>query len=145
MKSVRLKIKNSGFIALTSVIIMSGFFVIIFIGMFFSAVEEAGRTGGRENSVKAVILANSCVEEALSSLRNSLSYAGNEDINIGDEFCTLLVMDGTETMKVIKAVGASDNYTKKMQVEVDILNHPSLRILDWREVSEFSVFAENEE
>ncbi len=138
---INFKKKDKGFIALTSVTIMSGFFVLLFAGMFFVAVEEMERVDSREGSVKALSLANSCAEHALEKLRQHVAYNGNESKDIGDDTCQILAVDGTEQMRIIKTVGETGGHTKKIQVEIGAWNHPLLVVLDWREVSDFTSFA----
>ncbi len=132
---------SSGFIALTSVSIMGAFFIIIFMGMFFSSTEEMDMVDGREGSARALALANSCVEEGLNNLRKVSGYSGNQTIDVGEHQCHILKVEGTESMRVIKAIGEDRGYTKKIQVEVGMWSHPALAILDWREVSHFTEFA----
>lgn len=132
-------IKNKeGFIALTSVLIISAFFILLFSGMFFSASEQMERVDNREKAVKASMLANGCAEEALNSLRENIDYLGGETKTIGSYSCDILSLDRTETMRVIKAQATVGNFTKKIQVEADVQYHPDLKILDWREVTEFT-------
>jgi hypothetical protein len=128
---------KDGFIALTSVIIINAFLLVIFIGMFFSAAEQIERADSREFSITALGLANSCVEEALNEIKNNIDYSGSETINIGTDDCQIMSVDKTDTTRVVKALGSSNDYTKRVQVEVNIYNHPYLEIIDWRVVSDF--------
>jgi hypothetical protein len=142
MSKVKCQMSNvksqDGFIALTSVIIISAFFSILFIGMFFSATEQIERADDREFSVRALGLANSCAEQALNNLKNDLSYEGDETVTVGAYTCDILALDSTDMTKVIKTTGAVHGYTKRVQIEVDLIAHPYLEIIDWRIVSEFS-------
>lgn len=130
--------KESGFIALTSITIMSAFFIILFVGMFFSATEEMERTDDREDSLKALGAANSCAELALHKLKEDAAYNGNESYTIEDYQCSILDLDAEGYMRVIKAEGEASGKKKRMQVEVDLEFHPELEIMDWREVSNFT-------
>lgn len=132
------KINEDGFIALTSVIIISAFIIILFIGMFFSAVEQIERVDSREFSLLALGLANSCAEEALNKLKNDLDYYVGESVTIGDYSCDILELDRTDTTRVIKARASVNGYTKRVQIEVNIYEYPLLEIMDWRMVSDFS-------
>lgn len=129
---------NSGFIALTSVIFISAFFVIIFAGMFFSAVSQIERADNREFASRALSLANSCAEESLNKLKNSLGYEGDDTITVGSETCEVLEMDITDTARVIKSKGEVGGHIKRVQVDVDVHNHPYIEIMDWRTVPFFS-------
>ncbi|MEA2092694.1 MAG: hypothetical protein U9P61_01855 [Patescibacteria group bacterium] len=130
--------EDDGFVALTSVIIINAFIVVLFIGMFFSATEQIERADDREFSTRALGLANSCAEVALNELKNDLAYTGNEIVTVGAYSCNILELDGTDMAKVIKTTGAVNGYTKRVQIEVDTFAHPYLEIIDWRVVSEFA-------
>ncbi len=137
-KKGKIQHNKNGFIALASVIIMSGFFLIIFVSMFFSATSQIERARDGEFLVRALGLANSCVEEALNELKHDLGYKGEEIINIGENTCEVMNIEGTDMAKIIKSQGSVGGYTKRVQVEVDIFDHPYMEIIDWRVVSEFS-------
>jgi hypothetical protein len=130
--------EDDGFVALTSVIIINAFIVILFVGMFFSATEQIERADDREFSTRALGLANSCAEVALNELKNDLAYTGDETVTVGAYSCDILELDSTDMAKVIKTVGIVNGYTKRVQIEVDTFAHPYLEIIDWRVVSTFS-------
>ncbi len=129
---------QNGFIALTSIIIMSAFFVVMFTGMFISAASRIERIDEKEFAVKALGLANSCVEVALDNLKNNYEYEGDESMSIGGGSCEILEFDSTYSVRVVKAEGSFRGHVKRMQVEVNIYDHPYLEIMDWRVVSSFS-------
>ena len=90
LKNMKKYIKNKnndqwGFMALTSVAVMGAFFIIIFIGMFFSSTEELDREVDRENSLQALYLSDSCVKIGLNELKKDLDYFGGNfrDFNPG--------------------------------------------------------------
>ncbi len=130
--------KDTGFVALTSVIIINAFIVILFIGMFFSATEQMERADDREFSTRALGLANSCAEVALNELKNDLAYNGGETVTVGAYSCDILELYSTDMAKVIKTTGEVNGYKKRVQIEVDVFAYPYLEIIDWRIVSEFS-------
>lgn len=132
------KLFNNGFIAITAIILLSAFFIVLFVGMFFSAAEEMERTVDKEKIMIALSLANSCAEEALNRLKNDINYDGEESINIGKYQCDILELESTEYMKTIKTEGEADGYLKRIQIEVSIQNYPELEIIDWQEVSDFT-------
>ena len=132
---------QEGFIALISVSIISAFFIILFIGIFFSATEGMERALDREKSVKALSFSNSCAEIALNELRKDSSYATGTVEIIQDETCEIKDVESYGLYgKVIKTEAEVFGQTKRIQIEVDIENHPSLEIINWREVSDFIVF-----
>jgi hypothetical protein len=140
------KKKEEGFIALTSVSLLSGFFIILFMGMFFSATEGVERVLDREKSVKALSLANSCAEIALNELWKDVNYIGGEMKAISGDLCEIKDVQYFGIYGVaIKTEAGVDGQYKKIQVEIDTENWPLLEIIDWREVSLFSEFLQNPE
>jgi hypothetical protein len=133
--------KEQGFIALTSVSLLSIFFVILFVGMFFSATEAVERVLDRERSVKALSLANGCAEIALNELWKNSDYSGGQVKAIEGDVCEIKSMEyfGIHG-KAIKTEAEVSGQYKKIQIEVDVESWPLLNIIAWREISEFSDF-----
>ncbi len=138
------KKKNKGFIALTSVSLMSAFFVILFIGIFFASTEGVERSLDREKGLEALSLANTCAELALNKIKDNLYYGGDEAFSVRGSICYVEAVDiyGTHG-RLIKARAEVDGNVKKIQVEVDASRWAALDIVAWREVSEFITFEEN--
>ncbi len=134
---------EDGFIALTSVSLLSAFFILLFVGMFFSATESVERILDKERSVKALSLANSCAEIALNELWKNDEYGGGEMKSIHGEVCEIKDMEyfGIHG-KVVKTEAEIDGQYKKIQIEINAENWPALDIIAWREVSEFSDFVQ---
>jgi hypothetical protein len=136
--------KENGFMALTAVLFFSAFFVVLLVGMFFSSAESAERTLDRERSLVALSLANSCAEIAINALWKDAEYPGDVTLSIDEEkSCEIYQIEkyGRDG-RVVKAKADVGGQHKNIQIEIDIESWPELRIVDWREVADFSEFEE---
>lgn len=126
--------QGSGFIALTSVIILGAVVVLLIIGMFGGAVGEMEREGARERGEEALSWANLCLETALGKLREDSGYTGDESIEIEnvEGSCDILPWEPAGGIITIKTEGEVAGYTKKMEAEVEEGSDP-LNIISWQE------------
>ncbi len=147
IKNMKKTSRENGFIALISVSFFSMFFVLLFLGMFFSSTEATRRSLDRERAAKGLSLTNSCAEIAMNNISKDVEYPG-EDIVFFDDgsFCEIKRVEyyGKEG-RVVKTQAEVESQYKKIQIELSIDEWPSLRIVSWREVSEFSDFEDIEE
>lgn len=117
---------------------MGAIFAIVFIGIFFIAIEEIQRSDDRESSLVVLSLANSCAEEALNKTKRDINYGGDEEILINENSCTILPIDSFENITIVKAKGERSGYVKRIQIDINTSNHPELEIINWREVANFT-------
>lgn len=111
---------QGGYIALISVLITSALILLIGVGGSMRGVDAAAITMGEGAALRAELLAESCVEEALVRLRANFGYAGNETIMIGSGgTCDMLSVTGSGNTDRTILVRASDNgYVRTLRVEV---------------------------
>ena len=125
--------KKSGFIALTSVIILSGVFIVIFISIFFMAYEESDRGIDLENSLGSYSLATTCLEIALRQLSQDQNYTGNHVESFPEGNCYVEeLVNFSEDMVLIITRGEKSDYYKTIEAEVDTSFWPELEIIEWR-------------
>ncbi len=122
----------NGYIAITSAIIIS----ILIMGFVF-AVSFSGffnRFNILDSSLKETVnsLAEACAETALLKLAENSVYGGNENINIGDEQCSILAIEINGSQKIIKVKAAVQNITANFKV---IINGSDLSIISWEELA----------
>lgn len=129
--------RNSGFIAIISVIILSAVILLVSIGVSLRSISAGDSASGGEFSSRALALAEACAEHASLRLANNLSYAGNENIIVeGSDSCTVLPTEGTGNInRVIKAEAMVRGY--KRRIRVDIAQVRPYALVSWREVSHF--------
>ncbi len=137
--------RKNGFIALTSVSLMSAFFIVLFVGIFFASTEGVERSLNREKGIQALSLANSCAEIALHKIKKNLYYTGDEAFSIRGNVCYVEEIETYGTHgRAIRTRAEVGGKVKKIQVEVDTSRWAALDIVSWREVAEFILFEEED-
>ena len=128
---------NQGFIALTSVLILSAISLSISISVASRAISGSGISIAMRERDTAKYLTESCVEHALIELERTLNYQGNESILVGDELCDILVVEGSgNTNRTIKAQGSVGQHTYRVRVIINTIS-PNLTIKSYKRVANF--------
>jgi len=126
-----------GFIALTSVLVLSAILLSITISVASRSISTAEISTGNSAKHKARILARSCAEHALVELQRTLNYSGNESLTIDGESCDILSISGTgNTNRVIQAKSEVFGYIQKLEIMVSEVS-PDVTITSWDEVTSF--------
>ncbi len=113
---------NGGYIALTSVIIVSLLLLTVITAL--SSVNYFSRYNILENEYKdrSFALAEGCVDYAIGRLAGNSNYIGNETVNIGVGTCQVASVSSGAFPKTISTVGifpptaAKKSYTKLQAV-----------------------------
>jgi hypothetical protein len=130
---------QKGFIALTSVVIISAVIVLLMLGIFRSSIGEMWRGGLKERGEKAFSLANLCMEIALNELRNDPDgYGGVETFVFGESECKILAVEREDgivmkTESIAEITGRIPTYTRKIQVNV-FTTGSFIAIESWQEI-----------
>lgn len=82
--------KTRGYIALTSVLILSAVFLAIGIGLLSRSITSSQVSISFLAHSRAKVLAESCAEYALIELLRTLNYEGDASILVDDRSCTIL-------------------------------------------------------
>jgi hypothetical protein len=128
---------QKGYIALISILIVSGMTLLIAISVSLSGISESDMGLLKNQSTKAFYLATLCAEDALVKLKNDLKYSGNETLTIGEGSCTILAIKGGGNFnRVVKTTGTIYNQIRKIKVEISQVN-PKMEISSWQEVTSF--------
>lgn len=125
--------KQKGFIALTTVLIISALVLMVGIGISLESIGEMKMGLQRSLSSQAYYLTNLCAEQTLMKLKENSSYLGDEIINISNGSCTILPIEGNWTIKVS---ASSSGQVKKMRLVVSQID-PEIIVDSWEEVAEF--------
>jgi len=125
--------KQKGFIAITTVLIISALVLIVGIGISLESIGEMKMGLQRSLSSQAYYLANLCAEQTLMKLKENSSYLGDETINMENGNCTIEPIEGNWTIKVS---AFSSGQVKKMKLIVSQIN-PEIIVDSWEEVAEF--------
>jgi len=125
--------KQKGFIAITTVLIISALVLMIGIGISLESIGETKMGLQRSLSSQSYYLTNLCVEQTLMKLKENSSYSGDETINVENGSCTILPIEGNWTIKVS---AFSSGQIKKMKLIVSQID-PEIIVDSWEEVAEF--------
>lgn len=128
---------NEGFIALTSVLILSAIFLSITVSMATRAITVSETSVALRERDTARYLARGCVEYARLALQRTLDYRGDEVIIIGDDSCNILEIEGegksNRVVKVEVAVGMHSYLIEEVIEEVS----PVMKVTSSERVIQF--------
>jgi len=126
--------KNSGYIALISSIIIS--ILVLGIALAISSAGYFSRFDILKNEFKerSLALAEACVDTALLKLARNQSYNGNENINVGNNQCSILIIETASGQKIIKTKAIFQNAVTNLKVTV---NNVNLSVIYWEELAKF--------
>lgn len=129
---------QQGFIALTSLLVISAVALAIAVSISVLGINEANSSLGFKKGQEALKIAEGCAEEALLRLRDSDSWDPNgSEISLPglDGNCTVDV-SGTGSDRTIDVTGTitgPPQYIKKIQVTAKRAGN-SINLITWQEV-----------
>ena len=124
---------GAGFIALTSVIIISAILLVVAVSGSLSGIFERFNALDAELKNRSLAAANACVEEARLLLAGDQSYAGTARYTLNSlDSCRVTVSGSSPKLLMVEAT-SSDAVTNLL-VTVDI---NTLGITSWQEVGHF--------
>lgn len=126
--------KKKGFSTTTIVIILSFVSVLIVSSSLLASTDTFLSSNQILSGVESKALANSCAEVALNALKLDNTYAGNQNINLGNGTCNILSISGSGNTNRIFGVRATvRNVTRELEVSVQTIN-PTTILNYWREL-----------
>ncbi len=124
----------SGFIALTSAIIISIILMAITLSLSLYSFFSKTNISGTEYKKISTGLAEACVETALLNLASNKAYAGNETVSIGTGTCSILPIETLGSQKIIKTSASTNSSTVNLKVTTNI---EPISIVSWEELAGF--------
>lgn len=125
-----LKLNNKGAVAILTVVIVSAAALLIAYSASFLGLGELEMGYSHGQGKENLSFTEGCVEEALERLRKDDIYTGST-LNESDFSCIISV-SGAGLTKTINVVGSMGEYTKRLEVQVDLSASP-LVITSWQE------------
>lgn len=126
-----------GFIALTSVLVISAIFLSISISITSRAISGSGMSVALYERDTAKYLAQACVEHAQQELLKTLNYIGEESVAVYDNSCDILTIEGIgNTDRIIKTESTFGDHTYRILVEIDEVS-PHMIISSYERVASF--------
>ena len=121
---------NQGFIALITAILISALLMGITLTQSRAAFYFREELLESEQKAQSRALAESCVHEAILHLTLDASYAGNEEVPIADQYCTIKTIQSTATTKIITTNASVRDTATDLKVGVSV---PDYSITSWQE------------
>ena len=122
-----LKMKNivvqSGFIALTSLLIISALALSIAVSISLLGVGEAKNSLDYKKGQEALYVAYGCLEEALLQLKTDSTYSGGS-LPLGNGTCNILVsvFGDNNVIDVEAEISGTPRFVKRLQVSAKRAN-----------------------
>jgi hypothetical protein len=115
-----IKRKQSGSIALTTVIIITAILLSGGITLLLTSIDLSNMRKGQTATTKAQFQYQSCLEEAVRRIKLNSSYTGTITVNpSGTLLCTAVVTnDSNPTNKVVVTTVTINNYTQEFTRKV---------------------------
>ncbi len=128
---------QSGFIAISTVLILSAIFLSISLGMAVRAISGIDASTGFHQAEAARLLALGCRDYARMELLRTLDYAGNESILIDGNTCEIFDIQGSGNEdRILMTEGTVGNHTVRMKDVIEQIS-PNMIILSSERVVSF--------
>ena len=128
--------KSRGFIALTSVLILSAIFLSISISVASRAISGSDTAIVLYERDVAYFRAVACVEYGLMELQRTLHYEGEEGILVGDGICNISIGGEGNENRTLQAESIVNEHVTRIEVIVEEVS-PTLIISSQEEVDSF--------
>lgn len=134
-----LRSARRGYAFLVTVLVIGTIAASAVVTLLLLGTSVLRATLSLENAAQAESGAMSCAERALQSLRNDLSYSGNETITLADgTTCRVLPLEGSgNSDRTICTEATAGSVIRRLEVTVDTVV-PSTKVGGFLEVSDFS-------
>ncbi len=126
--------KNEGFVALISVLIVGAVGVVILTSLVSLGVSSVKSSISIEDGNRALMVADSCVEEALLKIREDNYFIGTEQVNFDEGNCFYIIESNGEEVRTVKIEGRFKNSTKRLLIVINEIN-PKIVIGHWKQVA----------
>ena len=127
--------KNHGYIAFSSLLVISVVALAISISVALQGVTESQASLTFKKGKEALMAANGCAEETLLRLRNDVNYTGGSLI-LGDADC-IVIVSGTgadRTISITSTISDPPDYVKHLELTVKRAGN-SINILTFQEIN----------
>ena len=128
---------TQGFIALTSVLILSAIFLSMSISVASRAISESDSVIAFRERDTARYLARACLEYARMELERTLDYQGNEGILIQRQTCQILNIEGIGTTnRTVRVQSTVGSHTYRIEDVIETVS-PNMVITSSEQVIQF--------
>ncbi|PJE50772.1 MAG: hypothetical protein COV29_03520 [Candidatus Yanofskybacteria bacterium CG10_big_fil_rev_8_21_14_0_10_36_16] len=125
---------NSGFIAITSAIVISALLMAIMFALSFRGFFGRFDILDSEYKERSAGLAEACAENAMLRLVQDINYVGDEIFSIGVDSCRVRPILTAGSEKKIETTASVQNAVTNIEVIVD---DGDISVVSWQEVANF--------
>lgn len=125
--------KTKGYVALISVLTVGAVGVVVVTGVILLGLSWSRTSFTTQQSFQAKALADACAEEALQRIKDSLPFAGNGTLTLGQGSCAFTVTNNGAQNRRVVAVGTVGTVVRRVSLTLDKIS-PSINITSWQEV-----------
>lgn len=137
INNLQLTNKRRGYIALTTVLIIGAFAVVVSTSMLLISTTYTKTAIVGQEGLRAKSYAEACTEYSLNLLRQNKNYEGTENLNFTNGTCTVVTTRlGGQNNTDINATGVSGSSTRLVKVHIDNFNS-QINTSIWKEVINF--------
>lgn len=127
---------KDGYITLISVLVASTVAVSIAVTLLVIGVNASRTTAVLQATKYANTHAKSCIEEALSQVRNSSSFTGPGSIIMSQGSCDYNVTNTGGQSRLINATGIAQSAIRRLSITINSII-PIIGVSSWQEVADF--------
>jgi len=128
---------NKGFIAISTVLVLSAIFLSISLGMSLRAIAGTDVGIAFHEREKARLLAHGCLDYARMELQRTLDYRGNESILIGEGACEIFDIEGSgNNNRILMVESVIGKHTVRIKDVIEQIS-PNMIILSSERVVSF--------
>lgn len=126
--------KKNGYIAFTSILIVSAVALLISVSMSILGIDEAKSSLTYKKGQETLKIAEGCLEEALIRIRDDVFYTSGS-LNLPDGSCTINVSaNGSEkTIDIVAVISGNPGYEKHLLVLTEF-SAGDVVIKSWQEI-----------
>ena len=121
---------KKGYIALSSIIVISAVLIIIVVSVSLLSVSETQVSLGEQKKETTIDYLEACVEDALLQLNNQNAIPTQIPLPEGN--CDVTIDSQVGSSWTFTVSGTQDNYTKAVQVQAD--RGTEVAITSWKEI-----------
>jgi hypothetical protein len=131
---MRYKIPQRGFIALTTMLVISAVALAVSISISLIGVSRAKNSLDYIKGQKTLKIAEGCAEVALLELRDDVNYLGGSP-TMGDGMCTISISGAgsDRTIDVEATISEASVYVRRLQLTIKRTGN-SVNIVSWNQI-----------
>ena len=126
--------KESGYIALISVLVIGAIGLSVTIGILLIGMGVSRSSFVYRQSMQALGLADACAEEALQQIRSNTAFTGTSSLTLGSGTCSYTVASTGGSTNSITAFGTVGTVIRRVAISTSA-NTPRILISSWQETS----------